>query len=55
MFLPALPEPLGLSRRFSALQRRGYRTIETADGREALEVYRRFANQISFEIREQFV
>jgi two-component system cell cycle sensor histidine kinase/response regulator CckA len=31
----------------NTLQRRGYRTIEAADGREALEVYRRFANEIS--------
>jgi two-component system cell cycle sensor histidine kinase/response regulator CckA len=29
------------------LQRRGYRTIEAADGREALEVYRRFFSEVS--------
>jgi PAS domain S-box-containing protein len=31
----------------NTLQRRGYRTIEAADGREALEVYRRHASDIS--------
>ena len=31
----------------NTLQRRGYRTIEAADGREALEVYRRFLSEIS--------
>ena len=31
----------------NTLQRRGYRTIEAADGREALEVYRRFAGDIA--------
>jgi two-component system cell cycle sensor histidine kinase/response regulator CckA len=31
----------------NTLQRRGYRTIEAADGREALEVYRRFRSEIS--------
>jgi two-component system, cell cycle sensor histidine kinase and response regulator CckA len=31
----------------STLQRRGYRTIEAADGREALEVYTRFFSDIS--------
>ena len=31
----------------NTLQRRGYRAIEAADGREALEVYRRFAGEIS--------
>jgi two-component system cell cycle sensor histidine kinase/response regulator CckA len=31
----------------NTLQRRGYRTIEAADGREALEVYRRFFSDIS--------
>jgi two-component system cell cycle sensor histidine kinase/response regulator CckA len=31
----------------NTLQRRGYRTIEATDGREALEFYRRFVNEIS--------
>jgi PAS domain S-box-containing protein len=31
----------------NTLQRRGYRTIEAVDGREALEVYRRSASEIS--------
>ena len=31
----------------NTLQRRGYRTIEAADGREALEVYRRFVGEVS--------
>lgn len=31
----------------NTLQRRGYRTIEAVDGREAIEVYRRFAGDIS--------
>ena len=31
----------------NTLQRRGYRTIEARDGREALEVYRRFAHEIT--------
>ena len=31
----------------NTLQRRGYRTIEAVDGREALEVYRRFSGDIS--------
>jgi two-component system cell cycle sensor histidine kinase/response regulator CckA len=31
----------------NTLQRRGYRTIEAADGREALEVYRQFAGEVS--------
>ncbi len=31
----------------NTLQRRGYRTIEAADGREALEVYRRFSSEVS--------
>jgi CheY-like chemotaxis protein len=31
----------------NTLQRRGYRTIEAADGREALEVYRRFVAEVS--------
>jgi two-component system cell cycle sensor histidine kinase/response regulator CckA len=31
----------------NTLQRRGYRTLEAADGREALEVYRRFYGDIS--------
>jgi CheY-like chemotaxis protein len=31
----------------NTLQRRGYRTIEARDGREALEVYRQFASEIA--------
>jgi CheY-like chemotaxis protein len=31
----------------NTLQRRGYRTIEAVDGREAIEVYRRFVGEIS--------
>jgi len=31
----------------NTLQRRGYRTIEAVDGREAIEVYRRFGGEIS--------
>jgi PAS domain S-box-containing protein len=31
----------------NTLQRRGYRTMEAADGREALEVYRRFFSDVS--------
>jgi two-component system cell cycle sensor histidine kinase/response regulator CckA len=31
----------------NTLQRRGYRTIEAVDGRQALEVYRRFVSEIS--------
>jgi PAS domain S-box-containing protein len=31
----------------NTLQRRGYRTIEARDGREALEVYKRFGHEIS--------
>jgi two-component system cell cycle sensor histidine kinase/response regulator CckA len=31
----------------NTLQRRGYRTIEAVDGRDAIEVYRRFAGEIS--------
>jgi PAS domain S-box-containing protein len=31
----------------NTLQRRGYRTIEAADGREAIEIYRRFVGEIS--------
>jgi two-component system cell cycle sensor histidine kinase/response regulator CckA len=31
----------------NTLQRRGYRTIEAVDGREALDVYRRFVGEIS--------
>ncbi len=31
----------------NTLQRRGYRTIEAADGREALEVYKRFFSEVS--------
>ncbi len=31
----------------NTLQRRGYRTIEARDGREALEVFRKFAHEIS--------
>jgi two-component system cell cycle sensor histidine kinase/response regulator CckA len=31
----------------NTLQRRGYRTIEAADGREALDVYQRFAAEVS--------
>jgi DNA-binding NtrC family response regulator len=31
----------------NTLQRSGYRTIEAVDGREAIEVYRRFVGEIS--------
>jgi two-component system, cell cycle sensor histidine kinase and response regulator CckA len=31
----------------NTLQRRGYRTIEASDGREALELYRRFFSDVS--------
>ena len=31
----------------NTLQRRGYRTIEAVDGREAIDVYRRFAGEVS--------
>ena len=31
----------------NTLRRRGYRTIEAADGREAIEVYKRFAGDVS--------